>query len=160
MIKTQQLLLHREPIKTRSRGASTVKVERSAASNAFTARSERYNRESVQVDQKKRSRRSLARRANGDGSARRACKHESRRRHRLRSRATLRRGRRLASPQLFLAVSASASSYASVIVCLERSEDSIPATIEVEDRHVHYKYWIVPLATSPEDSLPFPLKSS
>jgi hypothetical protein len=38
MIKTQQLLLQREPIKTRSRGASTVKVERSAASNTFTAR--------------------------------------------------------------------------------------------------------------------------
>jgi hypothetical protein len=45
-------------------------------------------------------------------------------------------------------------------VCLERIEDSIPATIEVEDRHIHYKHWIVPLAASPEDSLPFPLKSS
>jgi hypothetical protein len=45
-------------------------------------------------------------------------------------------------------------------VRLERIEDSIPATIEVEDRHVHYKYWIVPLAASPEDPLPFPLKSS
>ena len=31
----------REPICTSSRGASTVKVERSAASNTFTARSER-----------------------------------------------------------------------------------------------------------------------
>jgi hypothetical protein len=44
-------------------------------------------------------------------------------------------------------------------VCLERIEDSIPATIEVEDRHIHYKHWIVSLAASPEDSLPFPLKS-
>jgi hypothetical protein len=52
------------------------------------------------------------------------------------------------------------TSYASVIVRLERIEDSIPATIEVEDRHVHYKYWIVPLAASPENSLPFPPKSS
>ena len=52
------------------------------------------------------------------------------------------------------------ASYAAVIVCLERIEDPIPATIEVEDRHVHYKYWIVPLAASPEDPLPFPLKSS
>jgi hypothetical protein len=52
------------------------------------------------------------------------------------------------------------ASYASVIVRLEGIEDSIPATIEVEDRHVHYKYWIVPLAASPEDSLPFLLKSS
>jgi hypothetical protein len=43
-------------------------------------------------------------------------------------------------------------------VCLERIEDSIPATIEVEDRHVQYKHWIVPLG-SPEDPLPFPLKS-
>jgi hypothetical protein len=46
-----------------------------------------------------------------------------------------------------------------VIVCLERIEDSIPATIEVEDRHIHYKHWIVSLAASPEDSVPFPLKS-
>jgi hypothetical protein len=45
-------------------------------------------------------------------------------------------------------------------VRLDRIEDSIPATIEVEDRHVHYKYWIVPLAWAPEDSLPFPPKSS
>jgi hypothetical protein len=45
-------------------------------------------------------------------------------------------------------------------VCLEPTEDSIPAAIEVEDRHVHYKYWIVPLAASPQDPLPFPLKSS
>jgi hypothetical protein len=45
-------------------------------------------------------------------------------------------------------------------VCLEPTEDSIPAAIEVEDRHVHYKYWIVPLAASLEDPLPFPLKSS
>jgi hypothetical protein len=44
-------------------------------------------------------------------------------------------------------------------VCLERIEDSIPATIEVEDRHVHHKYWIVPLAASPEDPSPFPLKT-
>ena len=34
---------HCEPIRTSSRGASTVKVERRAASNTFTARSERYN---------------------------------------------------------------------------------------------------------------------
>jgi hypothetical protein len=45
-------------------------------------------------------------------------------------------------------------------VCLERIEDPIPATIEVEDRNVHYKYWIVPLAASPEDPSPFPLQSS
>jgi hypothetical protein len=51
------------------------------------------------------------------------------------------------------------ASYAAVIVCLERIEDSIPATIEVEDRHIHYKQWIVSLAASPEDSMPFPLKS-
>jgi len=44
MIKAQQLPLQREPIKTRSRRASTVKVERSGASNTFTARSKRYNR--------------------------------------------------------------------------------------------------------------------
>jgi hypothetical protein len=44
-------------------------------------------------------------------------------------------------------------------VRLERIEDSIPATIEVEDRHVHHKYWIVPLAASPEDPSPFPLKT-
>jgi hypothetical protein len=52
------------------------------------------------------------------------------------------------------------ASYAAVVVRLERIEDSIPAAIEVEDRHVHYKYWIVPLAASLEDPLPFPLKSS
>ena len=52
------------------------------------------------------------------------------------------------------------TSYACVIVRLERIEDSIPATIEVEDQHVHYKYWIVPLAASPEDPSRFPLKSS
>jgi hypothetical protein len=45
-------------------------------------------------------------------------------------------------------------------MCLERIEDLIPATIEVEDRHIHYKHWIVSLAASAEDSLPFPLKSS
>jgi hypothetical protein len=44
-------------------------------------------------------------------------------------------------------------------VCLERIEDPIPATIEIEDRHIHYKHWIVSLAAS-EDSLPFPLKAS
>jgi hypothetical protein len=52
------------------------------------------------------------------------------------------------------------ASHASVIVCLAPIEDSIPATIEVEDRHIHYKHWIVSLAASPEDSLPFLLKSS
>jgi hypothetical protein len=52
------------------------------------------------------------------------------------------------------------ASYAAVVVRLERIEDSIPATIEVEDRHIHYKHWIVSLAASPEDSLPFLLKSS
>jgi len=52
------------------------------------------------------------------------------------------------------------TSYASVIVRLERIEDSIPATIEVEDQHVHYKHWIVPLTAWPKDSVPLPLKSS
>ena len=150
MIKKQQLLLNANRYRPSIREASTVKVEHSRASNTFTARSERYNRESVQVDQKKRSRRSLARRANGDGSARstgsfvvkvpHVCKHESGKHFSTDYEAapTLRRGRRLASPQLFLAVSAPASLYASVIVCLEGIEDSIPAAIEVEDRHIHY----------------------
>jgi hypothetical protein len=37
MIKKQQLLLQREPIKTAERGASTVKVERSAAQYLYGA---------------------------------------------------------------------------------------------------------------------------
>lgn len=39
--RNEQLLPNAKPITTSLRGASTVKVERSAASNTFTARNER-----------------------------------------------------------------------------------------------------------------------
>ncbi len=45
----QQLLFQHEPIEAAPRGASTVKVERSTASNTLTARSERQNRRPVRI---------------------------------------------------------------------------------------------------------------
>jgi hypothetical protein len=46
------MLFQREPIRTPIRGASTVKVEHSGASNTFTARSERLNRKLDRSDGK------------------------------------------------------------------------------------------------------------